>query len=279
LWTTELAHQWTTNKLTLWHSIIFVFQSLGVATHGLLLTPTQQQMQHSLLVVAIIPPIEGRVEEGDTYIYIYTYICMYVCMYVCTTFVYWYHFHNINMNICLICINFCLYKVASPHLMGPLVCVCVCVNEFFLSSQLPFCAWHMFFWIQSGWLNSCRKEEASYHNNNNKEICDRVKVRFERILPQEVEVGDPKLELEQSVDYVWVRKYWCKSVRHTPDHGFMWMVVPFQAFACPHSQISTGFGHPAKQPAPSFLSARVYNCLFVCLFVCWLCLPSRGYCV
>jgi len=216
---------------------------------------------------------------GRGYIHIHIHIYMYVCMYVCTTFVYWYHFHNINMNICLICINFCLYKVASPHLMGPLVCVCVCVNEFFLSSQLPFCAWHMFFWIQSGWLNSCRKEEASYHNNNNKEICDRVKVRFERILPQEVEVGDPKLELEQSVDYVWVRKYWCKSVRHTPDHGFMWMVVPFQAFACPHSQISTGFGHPAKQPAPSFLSARVYNCLFVCLFVCWLCLPSRGYCV
>jgi hypothetical protein len=34
-------------------------------------------MQHSLLVVAIILPIEGRVEEGDTYVYIYIYVCMY----------------------------------------------------------------------------------------------------------------------------------------------------------------------------------------------------------
>ncbi len=97
MWTTETKHtlQWTTKKqIDFWHSIIFIFLSLGVVTtHGLPLTPntttiswghdswalsnSQQNNKCSTLywlLVAIIPPIEGRVEEGDTYVYIYIYV-------------------------------------------------------------------------------------------------------------------------------------------------------------------------------------------------------------
>ncbi len=160
---------WQFRHLLLHFSISWRGDSL---THGL---PSNSQQNNNKcstlywLLVAIIPPIEGMVEEGNTHVYIYVCTLLSLSQLLYRPWVtqhlreiifvvivvdeniskyepifififkikkkeltYWYRFKILVYRSDMY--QFFVYtKVASPHLMGPFVCVCVC--EWILSSQ------------------------------------------------------------------------------------------------------------------------------------------------